>query len=256
MAPRVSYCSLILENSGLFGSQPVFSGFELNNMARSTARRPKLPRESGFRRLIRRARSWLKHPTVRKLAAAGSVVTIIAGLVGTAGNLERIPALVCRVPGIHALCGWIEIGGVAGKVEERAWQDAQKAKDSRALRAYLVAYPSGVYADEVTTRIAACRSTQREVWTAEKRSLPLYVATSTGTGASIAAAREMALQRGQKDAANLCAGFTGEFRLRGATAAVNEWLCREHSNGTACGFEGTAQCDVEARRLISEETCR
>ena len=217
---------------------------------------PSPPPESRVARLIRRARDWIQHPTARKFAAAGSVLTVVAGLVGTAGNLERVPVLVCRVPGIHSLCGRLEIGDVAGKAEEKAWRDAQAAKDPRPLRAYLVAYPTGVYAEEASTRLAACRSTQRELWTAEKRSLPLYVSAGTTTSATLAAARDAALLRGRKDAANLCAGFTGEFRLRDATAEVGEWLCRERQGGASCGFEGTAVCSVDARRLISEETCR
>lgn len=217
---------------------------------------PESPRESRLRRLVRQARDGLKHPTARKFAAAGSVLTVIAGLVGTAGNLERVPVLVCRAPGIHTLCGRLEIGNVAGKAEQKAWQDAQAATDPRALRSYLVAYPTGIYASEASTRLAACRSTQREIWTAEQRTLPLYVPASAGAGISVAAAREVALLRGNADAADLCAGFTGEFRLRNARAQVREWTCRERKDGATCGFEGTALCDVEARRLISEETCR
>lgn len=209
-----------------------------------------------MRRLWRQARNWLQHPTARKFAAVGSVLTVVAGLVGTAGNLERVPVLVCRVPGIHSLCGRLEIGNVAGQAERKAWQDAQQATDTGALRAYLVAYPTGVYASEASTRLAACRSMQREVWTAERRTLPLYVSASAGEGISVAAAREAALLRGRKDAADLCAGFTGEFRLRNASAQPREWICRERRNGASCGFEGTAVCDVEARRVISEETCR
>ena len=217
---------------------------------------PEPSNESRLRRLVRRARNWLQHPTARKFAAVGSVLTVVAGLVGTAGNLERVPVLVCRMPGIHSLCGRLEIGNVAGKAEEKAWQDAQQATDTRALRAYLVAYPTGIYASEASTRLAACRTTQREVWTAEQRSLPLYVPAGAGAGTTIAAARESAMLRGQQDAADLCAGFTGEFRLRKASAQVREWICRERTDGASCGFEGTALCDVEARRVLSEETCR
>jgi hypothetical protein len=198
----------------------------------------------------------VQHPTAKRFVAAGSVVTVIAGLVGTVGNLERVPVYLCHVPGIHALCGRLEIGEVAGRAEQDAWKAALKASDARALRAYLVAFPTGVYVSEASTRLAACSSVQREVWIAEKRSLPLYVTTGTATAVSLLAARESALARGQKDAASLCTGFTGEFKLRGSTAKVNEWLCRERSDGASCGFEGTAQCDVEARQLISEETCR
>jgi hypothetical protein len=209
--------------------------------------------ETRLARLVRRVRKWIKHPAAGKIAA---VVTVVAGLVGTVGNLERAPAVACRVPGIHSLCGMLEIGNVAGEDEEKAWREAQAATDPRPLRAYLVAYPTGVYTAEASTRLAACRSSQRAVWTAETRSLPLYVSAGAGTSATLAAARDAALQRGRKDAADLCAGFTGEFRLRGAAAQVREWLCRERQDGASCGFEGTALCNVEARRLISEETCR
>lgn len=184
------------------------------------------------------------------------MVTVIASLVGTAANLERLPVFLCRVPGIHGLCGRLEIGKVAGKNEEKAWREAQAATDARALRAYLIGYPAGAYAGEATTRLAACRAMQREVWTPEKRTLPLYVSASAGTGATLEAAQAAARQRGGRDAAGLCAGFTGEFRLRGASAEISEWLCRERKEGASCGFEGAAICDVEVRKLISEEICR
>jgi hypothetical protein len=198
----------------------------------------------------------MRHPTARKLAAAGSGVAAIAGLVGTAANLERLPVYLCRVPVIHGLCGWLTIGNVAGKDEEKAWREAQAATDTRALRAYLISYPTGTYVGEATTRLAACRTTRREVWTPEKRTLPLYLSASAGTGATREAAQAAARQRGAKDAADLCAGFTGEFKLRGTSTEIGDWLCRERKDGASCGFEGTAICDVEVRRLISEETCR
>lgn len=213
------------------------------------------PRESRFRRAARVARDWLQHPSAKRVAAAGSVLTVIAGLVGTAGNLERVPVYLCRVPGIHALCSRLEIGEVAGREEQRAWDDAQSSKDPRALRAYLAAFPTGVYASEASTRLAACRTVQREAWTGETRTLPLYVPASAGRGATLDAARAQALRSGEQDATALCAGFTGEFRLRSSGVEAREWQCRERKDGASCSFDGLAVCKVDARHVLSEETC-
>ena len=51
-------------------------------------------------------------------------------------------------------------------------------------------------------------------------------------------------------------GFTGEFRVTGAQAEATEWTCRSADGGMGCGFEGYAVCAVEARQLLTDETCR
>ena len=84
---------------------------------------------------------------------------LVGSLPSTLGNLERVPGYVCRVPGIHAACGALEIGNVAGAKEEQAWQQARESRDPAALRAYLGTFPTGVYAGEASTRLAACRRT-------------------------------------------------------------------------------------------------
>ena len=207
-------------------------------------------------RAAHHVRSWLNRPLVRRVVALGSVITVITGLVGTIANLERVPQYACRVPGVHALCGWAQVGHVAGEAEEKAWSAAKEARSPAALRAYVVAFPTGVFVTEASSRLAACRSVQREVWKMEQRALPLYVAAASSTAGSLTAARDDALRRGNSDAALACAGFSGEFRLRGAAAVVREWVCRERPEGTTCGFDGLAQCSVEARQLFSEEVCR
>ncbi len=180
----------------------------------------------------------------------------MAGLVGTVGNIEKIPTYLCRIPGVHAACGKFGIGNVATAAEQAAWDDAKESTDSRALRAYLLAYPTGVYAEEATARLAACRMEQREEWVAEERKLPLFVAAGTKAAPTVEAAKTAALERGERDASALCAGFVGEYRLRSSSAAANEWQCHTRREGSVCGFDGVAVCGVEARKLSNEEVCR
>lgn len=193
---------------------------------------------------------------MRRVIAAGSIITVITGIVSTLGNLERVPNYLCRVPGIHAACGALEVGNVAGAKEEEAWQRAREARDPAALRAYLGSFPTGVYAAEASTRLAACRRTQREVWVAESRKLPLFVAAGSDVYPAEERARQAALERGKLDAEATCSGFTGEFRVKGAAAEATQWTCRAADGGMGCGFEGFAVCAVEARQLLTDETCR
>lgn len=193
---------------------------------------------------------------MKRVVAVGSVLGIAAGLVGTIGNLERIPTLVCRVPGIHSACGYFEIGGVAGATEAAAWQVALQSADPAPLRTYLEQWPEGVYVGEARTRLAACRAVPREQWVPERRTLPLFVPAGTQASRTEAAAREAALRRATADAASACAGFTGEFRLAKSEAVVSEWNCRPVGGGVTCAFDGLAACDLEARQLLHEEVCR
>lgn len=201
-------------------------------------------------------RAWREKPAVKRVVAVGSVVGIAAGLVGTVGNLERIPEMVCRVPGIHSACGRFEIGRVAGEAEQTAWQVAEKSGDPAPLRTYLEQWPEGVYVADARTRLAACRTVPREQWVAERRTLPLFVPAGAQVSGTEAEARAAALSRGATDAAAACAGFSGEFRLQKSEAVAREWTCRPRSGGTACSFNGLAACDLEARQLLHEEVCR
>lgn len=201
-------------------------------------------------------RAWREKPAVKRVVAVGSVFGIAAGLVGTIGNLERIPEYVCRVPGIHSLCGRAGIGKVAGEAEESAWQAAQAGKDPALFRAYLEQWPEGVYVSDARTRLAACRAVPREQWVPERRTLPLFVAAGATVGQTTAEAQAAALRRGATDAAAVCAGFAGEFRVAKSEPIVREWNCRTRGAGTTCAFDGLAACDLEARQLIHEEICR
>ena len=212
------------------------------------------PRASRVKTAYQRVRAAFKHPWLRRLTIVGTAVTAVTGLVATIGNLERVPRYACRIPGVHRLCGWGEVGNVAGDVEEQTWRRAKEAPQPAALRAYIAAFPTGIYASEASTRLAACRNIQREVWTAEQRMLPLYVARGDRQN-SLVAAREVALKYGNVEAASACAGFAGEFRVLGAAARVREWACTQREDGTACGFDGSAECKVEARHLLTEEVC-
>lgn len=201
-------------------------------------------------------RAWREKPAVKRVVAAGSALGIAAGLVGTVGNLERIPEYVCRVPGIHAVCGRAGVGKVAGDAEEAAWQAARAGADPVRLRAYLEQWPEGVYVADARTRLAACRAVPRERWVPERRTLPLFVPAGTTVGRTAGEAQAAALRRGATDAAAACAGFAGEFRVAKSAPIVRDWSCRPRDGGTSCAFDGLAACELEARQLIHEEVCR
>jgi len=200
--------------------------------------------------------AWREKPAIKKVVAVGSVFGVVAGLIGTIGNLERVPEYVCRVPGIHALCGRMGVGRVASDAELAAWQTAQQSEGPGPLREYLEAWPEGVYVDAARQRLAACRAVPREQWVPERRTLPLFVTAGSETSGTLATAHEVALRRGTADAAAACAGFAGEFRLTKSAPLVREWTCRERAGETSCAFDGFAVCDLEARQLLHEEVCR
>jgi hypothetical protein len=199
--------------------------------------------------------AWLQRPSVRRVAKVGSVCTVVAGLVGTVGNLERVPEYLCLLPGLHAVCGWAGVGKVASAEEENAWHLAEDATEPTSLKAYVSKYPRGIHVDAALMRLAACRSTPREVWISEQRSLPLYIAAGGVSEPSLAAAREAAQRRGARDANVTCAGFNGEFRVKRSHAEVRDWNCRTRDDGSSCAFDGLAICDVESRRVLSEMSC-
>lgn len=199
---------------------------------------------------------WRERPAVKKAVAVGSVFGIVAGLIGTIGNLERVPEYVCRVPGIHALCGRAGIGGVASDAEAKAWEAARTSDAAGPFRDYLQAWPDGVYVEEARKRLAACRPVARETWVPERRTLPLFVAAGTTVERTLAAARDAAQRRGAADAAAACAGFAGEFRVVKSATEVREWTCRERAGGATCAYDGLSVCDLQARQLLQDEVCR
>jgi hypothetical protein len=199
---------------------------------------------------------WRDSSPVRRTLAVGGALGAIAGLVGTVGNIERMPVQLCRLPGIHSLCGWAEIGNVAGEREEALWQNASLVPDATRLREYLRQYPDGVYVEKARARLAACAPRQVEEWNAELRRLPLFVAPAVAPGKTHDETTLAANRRALEEARAVCAGFTGEFRVRGARIDPAGAQCVAGRDSLVCGFDGVAVCELEVRRLHAVEQCR
>jgi hypothetical protein len=188
------------------------------------------------------------------LPAAGRValVLIAAGLVAATPISQEI---VCEIPGIHAACGEIGLGGVPSRAEEAMWSK-RPAGDCNALRAFLAAFPHGAYAAEGQTRLAASKLDEKERWVQEERSVPLFVSKTIGPFSSERSAQADALARGAEEARLACAGYSrGEFRLLSARAVQKEWSCIHRGPGFSCGFNGEAVCEVQALHADRIETC-
>ncbi len=204
---------------------------------------------------LERIRALRGSRPARRIAAVGGVCGLAAGLVGTVGNLERIPSQLCRIPGVHSACQWLAVGGVAGEAEERLWASAAVATEPTPLRAYLREYPKGAYIELARTRLAACRAQQVEAWTPEQRRLPLFVAAPKAALPNRADAENLARQRALEEAQVACAAFVGEFRVRAARLEHDKLDCSSRLDGRACSYDGGAICELDVRKLSAVERC-
>ena len=191
----------------------------------------------------------------RVLAAWASGLGVAAAVLGFATNLVGLQKPLCMVPGLHAVCASWGLGGVPSKEEEVLW--AQRiAGDCVGLRTYLTRFPKGAFAEEAGRMLQAAATVEKESWTPQEQRLLLTVRATLDPLPSEQAAREDALKRGAADASQACKGFnSGEFRLVTATAEAQSWRCSSRGYGTACGFNGEAICQVEARKVTRRQVC-
>lgn len=193
----------------------------------------------------------------RLLAAWGSGLTLAATALVFTTNLVGLQKPLCKIPGVHAMCVSLGLGGVATKEEEALWS-ARAAGDCEGLRTYLERFPEGAYAEEADLRLQAAMTVEEESWTPEELPLPLVVRATLDPLASEEAARADALARGADDAADLCEGYNvGEFRgVSPPAVKVEDWRCSARGSGSVCGFDGKAICKVEARRVTQRKVCK
>jgi hypothetical protein len=221
-------------------SEPGFQ--EVATAAKALIEGRPIPAPQGPRR--RNAVAW----------AAGRIVLLVAA-VGFAAGLPVVQKTVCRIPGVHELCGQMGIGGVPSRTEEALWS-GRHAGDCNALRSFLSRFPGSAYAAEAQARLAAARFETRETWTPEQRRVPLVVRSALRPFPNQQAAQADALARAPKEAQGACVGFNqAEFRLISARAEPVEWRCTQRLGGHVCGFDGEAVCEVSARRVDRIETC-
>jgi uncharacterized protein (DUF885 family) len=73
------------------------------------------------------------------------------------------------MPALQSLCTAIGIGDVPTADEQALWEKAPGQRAGDGLRAYLQAYPTGAYADEARSRLAACSHVRIETLGPEKQ---------------------------------------------------------------------------------------
>ncbi len=191
-----------------------------------------------------------------RAAWAGACAAALAVL-GFVEDLAGLQELLCKVPGVHAVCASRGLGGLPTHEEEALW--AQRAPgDCEGLRTYLARFPTGAYAEEAGRRLQAVTIVGEESWTPETHREPLVVRAPLTALPSDEAARADALARGPAEARLICESLEtgGSFRLVAATAEVREWRCSPRASGWVCGFDGQAVCQVEARRVTERQVCR
>jgi len=93
----------------------------------------------------RRTRRW------RILLAIAAMSLLLVTPLAVSAEARRT---TCRVPGLRSLCAMVGIGPT--RAEQTLWDDARAQRSGDGLRAYLRAYPRGVYADEALARERGC----------------------------------------------------------------------------------------------------
>lgn len=202
-----------------------------------------------------RPRPALVH-RARLAAVWGSGLCLFAGVLGFVADVAGLQEQICRIPGVRSACSSQGLGGVPTEEEKALWT-GRTPGDCAGLRAYLDRYPNGAFAEGAGRRLQAMEVVEEEGWIPARQLLPLTVRTTFDPLATEEAARADALQRANEEARTTCAGFSaGEYRLLSATAEAQNWRCSPRGSGVACGFDGQAICQVEARRIEQRQVCR
>jgi hypothetical protein len=192
----------------------------------------------------------------RLLAAWVSGLGAAAAILGFATNLVGLQKPLCKIAGVHSVCASWGLGGVPTKAEAALWAE-RVADDCGGLRVYLEKFPKGAFAEEAGRKLQAAETVEDESWIPQTQRLPLTVRTTLAPLASENAARADALVRGEAEASRDCEGYkAGEYRLVSATAEAQDWRCSARGSGFACGFDGQAICQVEARQVRQRQVCK
>jgi hypothetical protein len=192
----------------------------------------------------------------RLVAKWGGGFALAATLIGFATDLAGLQKPLCTIPGVHAMCAAWGLGGVPTREETALWA-ARQPGDCDGLKSYVARYPNGPYADEANRRLQAKRSESSERWTPQEQRLPLAVRSTQMPQPSEESAKADALKRGEDEAKDDCELLTtgGVNRVLSSHTQVKSWRCLPRGGGTACGFDGWAICQVEARSVETREVC-
>jgi hypothetical protein len=142
----------------------------------------------------------------------------------TCGLAARLCTIPGPQPGLSDGCGALGLGGRPNRSARLAWE-SRTPGSCAALREHISRFSGGAYRSEAADLLTARRTSTLETWVPASRTLALFEPAAQPLGI--------------------------EFRaLQGA-----RWSCTHGPTGTACGFEGHAQCELSESRRTEQEHC-
>jgi hypothetical protein len=207
-----------------------------------------LPAPQGPAKRVARRLMWGSLSGTALISAA----LIAFNTFGLAARLCTIPG---PQPGLSDGCGALGLGGRANRSERLAWE-TRTPGSCQALREHISRFPGGAYRSEAADLLTARQTSTVETWVPASRTLALFEpAGSAAKDEVVAQAR--ALESAKPDAERLCRGFGAGslYRYVASSAVAERWSCTHGPTGTACGFDGHAQCELSESRRTEQEHC-
>ncbi|HEY1314117.1 MAG TPA: hypothetical protein VGE92_09570 [Steroidobacteraceae bacterium] len=181
-----------------------------------------------------------------------SAALIAFNTFGLAARLCTIPG---AQPGVSDACGRLGLGGRPIRSERLAWE-SRTPGSCQALREHISRFPGGAYRSEAADLLTARRTSTIETWEPASRTLALFEPAGSAAKDEVIA-QAHALESAKADAERLCRGFGAGslYRFVSASAVAERWSCTRGPQGTVCGFDGHAQCELSVSRRTEREQC-
>jgi hypothetical protein len=207
-----------------------------------------MPSPQGPKRRIARRMLW------GSVSGVGVATTALLAF-----NAFGVAARVCTLPGpqpgLSDGCGALHLGGRPTHAERTIWES--RAPGSCAgLRDHIERFPNGVYRSTAADLLTARKVSVLESWLPAERSLALFE-PQVSRAKNQAAAQTQALESAKLEAMRLCQGFAVGtlYRYVSSSALADKWSCSRDGSGTACSFDGRAQCELLERHKTEQERC-
>lgn len=195
----------------------------------------------------------------RRLMWGSVSATTLIGAALIAFDTFGLAAKLCTVPGpqpgLSDGCGGLGLGGRPERAERLAWE-ARTPGSCPALREHINRFPNGAYRSQAADLLTARQTSSVETWEPASRTLALFEpAGAPAKDAGVAQAS--ALESAKPDAERLCRGFGAGslYRYVSSSAVAEHWNCIKSVQGTACGFDGRAMCELSMSRRTEQEHC-